>query len=110
MIVSMILMMMIMMIVMYTFARLDYDDFMFMSSSIIYCIIESVASSISLKASGNISGEKKWVRSMITMHWSIRKIMMLMMMMIIIIIIIMIRVTTYYLLAIIYSKASQFGA
>ena len=106
----MIVSMITMMIIMYTFARLDYDDFMFMSSSIIYCIIESVASSISLKASGNISGEKKWVRSMITMHWSIRKIMMLMMMMIIIIIIIMIRVTTYYLLAIIYSKASQFGA
>jgi len=103
------MMMVIMMIVMYTFARLDYDDFMFMSSSIIYCIIESVASSISLKASGNISGEKKWMRSMTTMHWSIRKIMMLMMMMMIIIII-MILVTTYYLVAIIYSKASQFGA
>ena len=54
-----VIMMIIMMIIMYTFARLDYDDFMFMSSSIIYCIIESVASSISLKASGNISGEKK---------------------------------------------------
>jgi hypothetical protein len=59
MIVYIMMMMVIMMIVMYTFARLDYDDFMFMSSSIIYCIIESVASSISLKASGNISGEKK---------------------------------------------------
>jgi hypothetical protein len=57
--VMMIVFMITTMIVIYTFARLDYDDFMFMSSSIIYCIIESVASSISLKASGNISGEKK---------------------------------------------------